>query len=101
MDKLPVEGFNIFKTKVLSCKNTLMSVLFQKDGDNHGYFQEVCNTLEDLICLYDSPFQHELTDFLFDVIFDIDANVKDFKPGEIYIPATYFINLIQIKDIFI
>lgn len=67
-----------------------MSVLFQKDGDNHGYFQEVCNTLEDLICLYDSPFQHELTDFLFDVIFDIDANVKDFKPGEIYIPATYF-----------
>jgi hypothetical protein len=67
MDKMPVKGFNIFKTKVLSCKNTLMSVLFQKDGDNHGYFQEVCNTMEDLICLYDSPFQHELTDFLFDV----------------------------------
>jgi hypothetical protein len=40
--------------------------------------------------MYDSPFQHELTDFLFDVIFDIDAYMKDFKPGEIYIPATYF-----------
>jgi hypothetical protein len=24
------------------------------------------------------------------LLFDIDANVKDFKPGEIYIPATYF-----------
>ena len=67
-----------------------MTVLFQKDGDNHVYFQEVCNTLEYLICLYDSPFQHERTNFLFDVIFDIDANVKYFKPGEIYIPAAYF-----------
>jgi hypothetical protein len=59
---MPVEGLNIFKTKVISCKNTLMSVLFQKNGDNHGYFQEVCNTLEDLICF----------------VFNIDANVKDF-----------------------
>lgn len=93
IEDLPIDGDESFQQSLISVRNMLRPILFNNLNENgmNCHFQEVLySAIEDLICFFSDPREHELADFLFDLSFEVEGKLKNIKPGGIYIPGTYF-----------
>ena len=82
-----------------------MHVLFknQNEEDETFHFKEILyNRLEQLMCRFENPLHHELSDVLLDLTMEVEEEIRDMevKPGEIYIPSSYFYFVGVFRSIF-
>ena len=102
---LKADGADHFKQKMESCRDILMCVLFknQNDEDVSFHFKEILyDRLELLMCRYDNPLKHELSDLLLDLTMEVEEALRDMdvQPGDIYIPCSYFYFVGVFRSIF-
>lgn len=93
IEDLPINGDESFQQSLIGVRNMLRPILVNNLNENgmNCHFQEVLySAIEDLICFFSDPREHELADFLFDLSFEVEDKLKNIKPGDIYIPGTYF-----------
>lgn len=93
IEDLPIDGDESFQKSLIGLRDMLRPSLFNNLNEQgmNCHFQEVLySAMENLICFFSDPREHELADFLFDLSFEVESKLKNIKPGDIFIPGTYF-----------
>lgn len=92
IEDLPIDGDESFQKSLIGLRDMLRPSLFNNLNEQgmNCHFQEVLySAMENLICFFSDPREHELADFLFDLSFEVESN-KEYKTGRYFYPRNLF-----------